>query len=148
MILLSVTQRRRISARQKGECAMLQTIEPSTVRGFDRGADLNISPPSTMSIIWASPGRDGPSLSNGGRTAIGYLRGDNRDQIGHSFAGGQRDSLTMVGPSHDPFPSERGDLCLPDATSPLGKGTRGACWQVYRSGISKLMTDKRKSLRT
>lgn len=45
-----------------------------------------------------------PSLSNGGRIAIGYLRDDN-----------------MVGSSHGPFPSERGDPCLPDAASPLGK---------------------------
>lgn len=68
---------------------MLQTIELKTVRKFDKAADLNISPPSMMSILLASLGRDGLSLSNGGRIAIGYLRDDNRNQIGHSLAGCQ-----------------------------------------------------------
>lgn len=41
---------------------MLQTIELKTVRKFDKAADLNISPPSMMSIFLASPGRDGSVL--------------------------------------------------------------------------------------
>lgn len=38
---------------------MLQTIELNAVGKFDKAADLNISPPSMMSIFLASPGRDG-----------------------------------------------------------------------------------------